>query len=97
MKLIVASIILMFIGFLLVFASILSPPYATTQSTSATSSPQFAGLILIGPIPIAFGNVPSSVLGNLVIVGVIFTIILLIIYLIMFIIARKNARFPPPY
>ncbi|MEM0016414.1 MAG: DUF131 domain-containing protein [Saccharolobus sp.] len=91
MKLITAGLILIFIGFALLFLGMLQSP--SVPSTS--SNTQFAGIILLGPIPIAFGNVSPNILSNLVIVGVVFSILVLIIYLIMFIIARKSAKYPP--
>ncbi|AKA73771.1 DUF131 domain-containing protein [Saccharolobus solfataricus] len=91
MKLIGAGLTLIFLGFVLLFLGALSQ---VQPSQTTTSSPQFAGLVLVGPIPIAFGNVPPSVLSSLIVVGVVFTIIVLIIYLIMFIVARKTAKAP---
>ncbi|AAK40794.1 Protein of unknown function DUF131 [Sulfolobus islandicus Y.G.57.14] len=92
MKLIAAGLTLIFLGFILLFLGVVLQ--VQTPQTTTSSSPQFAGLVLLGPIPIAFGNVPPSVLSNLIIVGVVFTIIMLIIYLIMFIIGRKTTRAP---
>ncbi|WP_338600776.1 DUF131 domain-containing protein [Sulfolobus tengchongensis] len=94
MKLIVAGFVLVFLGFMLLFLGSILQAVQVSQNATTTSSPQFAGLVLIGPIPIAFGNVPPSILSNLIIVGVIFTIIFLIIYLIMFIIGRRATKSP---
>lgn len=92
MKLIAAGFALILVGFMLIFLGVLMQ---SSLNVATTPNTQFAGLILLGPIPIAFGNVPASTLSNLIIVGVIFTIIMLIIYLIMFIIGRRTTRFPP--
>lgn len=71
--LIIAGIIVIFVGIILIFAGTL------LQSASKTSEVHTGGVILIGPIPIIFGNDKG-----LIITGVIFAIIIMILYYILF-------------
>ncbi len=71
--LIIAGIIIVFVGIILIFIGSIS------QSTSKTTEVHTGGIIMIGPIPIIFGNDKS-----LILTGVIFAIILMILYYILF-------------
>ncbi len=70
---------MLFIGFLVVVAGMI------TASGSYASS---GGFILIGPIPIVFGNGPNS--GTLAIVGAALTAVMVAVYLLSFLLWRRN-------
>ncbi|MCH1770534.1 MULTISPECIES: TIGR00304 family membrane protein [Metallosphaera] len=72
MRLTIAGIILIFAGFILLFAS----AFSSTQPSNTT----VGGVVLIGPVPIIFGKGYSSELVPLMIIGVIFTIIAIIFF-----------------
>lgn len=71
--LIIAGIIAVFIGIIIIFIG------SVLQSTSKTEEVHIGGVIMIGPIPIIFGNDK-----RLIIIGVIFAIILMVLYYILF-------------
>lgn len=71
--LIIAGIIVIFIGMILIFVG------AALQSTSKTSEVHTGGIILIGPIPIIFGNDKG-----LIITGVVFAIVIMVLYYFLF-------------
>ncbi|MCG3107951.1 hypothetical protein L3N51_00225 [Metallosphaera sp. J1] len=72
MRLTLAGIILIFAGFLLLFAS----TFTSVQPSNTT----VGGVILIGPVPIIFGKGYSGDLIPLMIIGIIFTIIALVFF-----------------
>jgi len=71
--LIIAGIIVIFLGIILIFVG------TALQSTSKTSEVHTGGVILIGPIPIIFGNDKS-----LIVTGVVFAIIIMVLYYFLF-------------
>ena len=71
--LIIAGIIIVFIGMIIIFIG------SVLQLTSKTEEVHTGGVIMIGPIPIIFGNDKG-----LIITGVIFAIILMVLYYILF-------------
>ena len=71
--LITAGIIVIFLGVILIFIG------TALQSTSKTSEVHTGGVILIGPIPIIFGNDKG-----LIITGIIFAIIIMVLYYFLF-------------
>lgn len=71
--LVIAGIIVIFIGIMLIFVGTL------LQSTSENTEVHTGGIIMIGPIPIIFGNDKG-----LVITGVIFAIVIMVLYYILF-------------
>lgn len=71
--LLIAGIIAIFLGIILIFVGTM------LQSTSKTTEAHTGGVILIGPIPIIFGNDKS-----LIITGMIFAIIIMVLYYILF-------------
>ena len=71
--LIIAGIIVVFVGIILIFVGSIS------QSTSKNTEVHTGGIILIGPIPIIFGNDKS-----LIITGIIFAIVIMVLYYILF-------------
>jgi uncharacterized protein (TIGR00304 family) len=71
--LIIAGIIVIFIGMILIFVG------TALQSTSKTSEVHTGGVILIGPIPIIFGNDKG-----LIITGVVFAIVIMVLYYFLF-------------
>lgn len=72
-SLIISGIIVIFVGILLVFIG------TALQASSKTSEVHTGGVILIGPIPIIFGNDKS-----LIIIGVVFAIIIMILWYVLF-------------
>ncbi|ARM75775.1 TIGR00304 family membrane protein [Acidianus manzaensis] len=80
------GLLIIFIGFALVFiGSITSVP--TTTSTTSTA---VGGLVLIGPFPIFFGYGNTNLLFPLVIFGIIFTIIAIIFYVLTFYMFKRS-------
>ena len=71
--LVIAGIIVIFLGMILIFVG------TALQSTSKNSEVHTGGIILIGPIPIIFGNDKS-----LIITGVIFAVIIMVLYYFLF-------------
>jgi uncharacterized protein (TIGR00304 family) len=71
--LIIAGIIVIFIGMILIFVG------TALQSTSKTSEVHTGGVIMIGPIPIIFGNDKG-----LIITGVVFAIVIMVLYYFLF-------------
>ncbi len=78
MRLILLGFLVILIGFILVIAGGL-----TSTSTG------FGGVVLIGPIPIFFGEGPSSYAGDFVILGVILTIVAVAFYLVNILLLRS--------
>lgn len=72
--LVLAGIIVIFIGFILVFAG-----SALQTSSSKTTDVKTGGVILIGPIPIIFGNDKGTIITT-----VILAIILIILVYFLF-------------
>ncbi|MGZ7050116.1 MAG: TIGR00304 family membrane protein [Methanobacterium sp.] len=70
---VIAGIIVVFVGVILIFIG------SVYQSTSKTTEVHTGGIIMIGPIPIIFGNDKG-----LIITGVIFAIVIMVIYYILF-------------
>lgn len=71
--LVIAGIIVIFLGIILIFVGTLM------QSTSENTEVHTGGIIMIGPIPIIFGNDKG-----LIITGVIFAIVVMVLYYILF-------------
>lgn len=71
--LIIAGIIVIFLGMILIFVG------TALQSTSKSSEVHTDGVILIGPIPIIFGNDKG-----LIITGVVFAIVIMVLYYFLF-------------
>jgi uncharacterized protein (TIGR00304 family) len=71
--LIIAGIIIIFLGMILIFVG------TALQSTSKSSEVHTGGVILIGPIPIIFGNDKG-----LIITGVVFAIVIMVLYYFLF-------------
>lgn len=71
--LVIAGIIVIFIGIILIFVGTLM------QSTSENTEVHTGGIIMIGPIPIIFGNDKG-----LIITGVVFAIVIMVLYYILF-------------
>jgi uncharacterized membrane protein len=80
-RLLSLGIVLIFVGFFVVATGALS-------STGGSSSS--GGFILIGPIPIVFGNGPSS--GMLATVGLAITVVMVVFYLLSFFLWRSGRR-----
>jgi uncharacterized protein (TIGR00304 family) len=75
-KLALIGIALVFIGFFVVFAGV------ATSIGGGASSASTGGFILIGPIPIVFGNGPNS--SSLALVGMAITVLVVVAYLLTF-------------
>lgn len=71
--LVIAGIIVVFVGISLIFIG------SILQSTSKTTEVHTGGVIMIGPIPIIFGNDKG-----LIITGVILAIVIMVVYYILF-------------
>lgn len=71
--LVIAGIIVVFVGIALIFIG------SILQSTSKTTEVHTGGVIMIGPIPIIFGNDKG-----LIITGVILAIVIMVVYYILF-------------
>lgn len=98
MKLITAGIILTFVGFMVVFLSALIPAIVSTHTATTSPSGGFAGLVMIGPIPIFIGSAPNGSLSTIVGLGIILTIIAIIFFVISWLLAykwAKNRPYPP--
>jgi len=72
-SILISGIIFVFIGIILLMIG------SVLQSTSKSGNVHTGGVILIGPIPIIFGNDKS-----LIIFGVIFAIIIMVLWYILF-------------
>ncbi|AEB94208.1 TIGR00304 family membrane protein [Metallosphaera cuprina] len=81
MRLTLVGMALIFIGFLILLASTFAGPL---------SGSSFSGVVLIGPIPIIFGKGYSGDIIQLMIIGIIFTIIALIFFLSSIWIFRRS-------
>jgi uncharacterized protein (TIGR00304 family) len=77
------GVVIIFIGFLVVFLG----AFIDAGSGGSISS---GGFILIGPIPIVFGNGPNS--GNLAEVGLAITLVMVAFYLVSFFFCRSGRR-----
>ncbi|AWR99557.1 TIGR00304 family membrane protein [Metallosphaera hakonensis] len=82
MRLTLIGIIVILIGFALVFAG--------SVSSISPSNSTVGGVVLIGPIPIIFGKGSEGNLIPLMIIGLIFTIIAIIFFLGSIWIFRKS-------
>lgn len=71
--LILSGIIIIFIGIIILFVG------TALQASSKNSEVHTGGIILIGPIPIIFGNDKS-----LIVIGVVFAIIIMVLWYILF-------------
>lgn len=71
--LIISGIIIIFVGVVLVFVG------TALQSSQKTGEVHTGGIIMIGPIPIIFGNDKS-----LIFMGVVFAIIIMVAWYILF-------------
>jgi uncharacterized membrane protein len=79
-KMLSLGIVIVFVGFLVVVMGSLIGS-GTGGSTSA------GGFILIGPIPIVFGNGPNS--GMLAEIGLAITLVMVVMYLVSFFVWRS--------
>jgi len=75
------GVAIVFVGFLVVALG------ATVGSGGSSSS---GGFILIGPIPIVFGNGPNS--GMLAEVALLITVAMVAVYLLSFFLLRSGSR-----
>jgi uncharacterized membrane protein len=73
------GVVLIFVGFLVV---------ALGASVGSGGSSSSGGFILIGPIPIVFGNGPGS--GMLATVALVITVAMVAIYLLSFFLLRSR-------
>ncbi|MUN30045.1 TIGR00304 family membrane protein [Sulfuracidifex metallicus] len=82
MRLILVGFLVIFLGFILVIAG------------SLTSAPSagVGGVVLIGPIPIFFGEGPSSYAGDFVVLGIVLTIIAVAFFLLNVLLLRSFRR-----
>jgi len=80
--LIFLGIILMFIGFFMITLGIILPSsqedYKKPENEKTESSVEYSGIIMIGPIPIVFGNSPGLMILSVLI------LILMIIWIFLF-------------
>lgn len=72
--LVIAGIIVIFIGIILILVG------TALQSTSKNAEVRTGGVILIGPIPIIFGNDRSLIIGAMIFAVVIMVLWYLLIY-----------------
>ena len=70
---IIAGIIVIFLGMIIIFVG------TALQSTSKSSDVHTGGVIMIGPIPIIFGNDKG-----LIITGMIFAVVIMALYYFLF-------------
>jgi uncharacterized protein (TIGR00304 family) len=82
-RLLSMGLVLIFVGFFVVFLGALTSAGAGGPASSG-------GFILIGPIPIVFGNGPDS--GLLAQVGLAITLVMVAIYLASFFFSRPEKR-----
>ena len=78
-RLALVGIAIVFVGFFVVLVG---------AFTSAGNSGSTGGFILVGPIPIVFGNGPNS--GTLAILGTVITIAVVALYLVAFLRMRRT-------
>lgn len=71
--LIIAGIIVIFIGIIIIIVG------TALQATSKSGEVRTGGVILIGPIPIIFGNDRSLIIG-----AMIFAIVIMVLWYILF-------------
>ncbi|MFP3204406.1 MAG: DUF131 domain-containing protein [Metallosphaera yellowstonensis] len=82
MRLTIVGLVLIFVGFGLLFASTVSVP---TNST-------VGGVVLIGPVPIVFGRGYTGTLLPFMLIGLAFTVIALLFFLVSILAFRGSAR-----
>ncbi|MEM0174427.1 MAG: DUF131 domain-containing protein [Sulfolobaceae archaeon] len=88
MKLITLGIVLTLLGFLLIILSSIS----LIQISSSGSNIQYGGVILIGPLPIFFGNIPNGDISSLITFGIVLTIISILLYIISILLIRGRQQ-----
>lgn len=71
--LVLTGIIIIFIGIIILFVG------TALQSSSKNSEVHTGGVILIGPIPIIFGNDKS-----LIVIGIVFAIVIMVLWYLLF-------------
>lgn len=71
--LVLSGIIVIFIGIILIFIG------TAMQASSKNSEVHTGGVILIGPIPIIFGNDKS-----MIVIGIVFAIIIMVLWYLLF-------------
>jgi Protein of unknown function DUF131. len=81
--LLLAGIILVFLGLVFVLAYILLSAVHLQKSTATNQSLKVGGVVMIGPIPIVFGNS-----GRTILLAEIFAIVLIILAIVFFLLAR---------
>jgi uncharacterized membrane protein len=80
-RLVWVGIAIIFVGFVVV---------ATGAFLGAGGSSSTGGFILIGPIPIVFGNGPNS--GMLASVGLAISLVMVVVYLVSFLVWGSGRR-----
>ena len=79
---------LLSIGFAIIFIGVLMVALGSFIGSESGGSTSSGGFILIGPIPIVFGNGPNSrVLAE---VGLVITLVMVTIYLVSFFVWRSG-------
>ena len=85
--LIFLGVILMFIGFFMITLGMILPNTVTKENheeqKTEESNVKYSGVVMIGPIPIVFGNSPT-----LMIISILITI-LMVIWTFLFVIGLK--------
>ncbi|ACV25309.1 TIGR00304 family membrane protein [Methanocaldococcus fervens] len=76
--LIFLGIILMFIGFFIMTLGIFLPSHQEYKDTETEEDVEYSGIVMIGPIPIVFGNSPGLMMLSVLIA------ILMIIWIFLF-------------
>lgn len=71
--LVLSGIIVIFIGIIIIFIG------TAMQASSKNSEVHTGGVILIGPIPIIFGNDKS-----MIVIGIVFAIIIMVLWYLLF-------------
>lgn len=71
--LVLSGIIIIFIGIIVLFVG------TALQSSSKNSEVHTGGVILIGPIPIIFGNDKS-----MIVIGIVFAIVIMVLWYLLF-------------
>jgi uncharacterized membrane protein len=79
---------LTWVGVAIIFVGFLVVAFGATVGSGGSSSS--GGFILIGPIPIVFGNGPNS--GMLAEVGLVITVAMVAVYLLSFFLLRSGSR-----
>ena len=83
--LIFLGIILMFIGFFMITLGMVLPNTVTKEEheEQKESNVKYSGVVMIGPIPIVFGNSPTLMIISILIA------ILMIVWMFLFVIGLK--------